>query len=296
VEDLESDIQAQGTLEPESVDTGTPQEDLGLGVGDSGEATPDGGTVSGIADLSRDQLEQKHSDLLRGFTQTSEEKGRIKAELDELRNWRGRVEQAIQDPDSLQLLLNRAKQARGEPIDNTPDTNPVEAVAEKYGIETDFATAILGFMRDSGFLERTDPRLRSAEEAITMFSQNHLDSEWRDIAQQFPGADNFKDRVFDMLRSTQNSIPMEQALHAVSQGQLAAAKARTKLDAEIKEKAKAQLPSGAPRTEPPPRTPASRTNVMGEEHRYKKDPAAAFFDSAKEQSIDLDALFKRKNW
>ena len=291
---LESDEGTQGTLDLESAGAGTPElQDLDAQVGDSGEPLPDGDIVGGIDGLSRDELAQKYSSLLRGYTGASEEKSKLKAEVETLQGRQSQIESALQDPDTVQIILNKAKQLHGDPNgDTSAQINP-EMTGEEFGLEPDFAKAIAGFMGKMGFVHRDDPRLRQAEDALGQFAQHHLDSQWTQIEKSFPGASKFQSKALEIMRASGNSISLEDALHAASQGNLAASKATAAIARETQEKARAQLPHGVPETTPP-RTPSSSHG--GEVPKYKKDPARAFFDSAKEKNIDLDALFGRKSW
>ena len=286
--DLESDTTTQDNPALASSETeGTPAGALD-GVGDASITSPDGeSNAVDVATLSHPELLQKHQDLLRGFTGKAEEAARQREKVEGLEANIHQMHTVMQDPDLVEGLLNKIRKSGG----GSEDALSIEQVAEQAGFEPEFAVALNKYLDMNGYVRGTDPAVREMRDAMGILTQRTVDSEWSTVAKRYPGADSYQNKVYDLMRVAGSNLSMESALHAVSEGKLAAAQAQSAIKSDAESKAKAQLTQTT--SNAPPRTPV-HPSVNGRD--YKKRPADAFEDAAQDLGIDLNKVFGRKTW
>lgn len=278
----------QVTETPVETEVVDPEAGIPEGAPSEGTPTEEHSGTPDFGQLDDQGKADQYAHALRGLTEKAQENAQLKQQMDDLRGKMEQMQQAVQDPATLKYLMDRA-QPNGEAA---PTQLPPDQLAQELGMED---ASLIEFMdrytQARGLMRRDDPTLQQGLQQLNSLQQTSVQSQWAQVAGQYEGADKFQNQVLDLIHKTGGALSMDQALHAVSGGQL-----RSK-SAILEAKKAAQLARPAPARNEEARdvNPVTANNgTPGVNGHLHEDPRRAFRAAAKEQGIDLNKLFGTK--
>ena len=192
-------------------------------------------------------LQGRYKDAVKGIHEKGQEATQLQKESQLLQQQIEQLKAGLQDPNTLQTLLDHANRVNGAPaIKSQPTAEELESLT---GLDEPMQKAFDTYLEARGYVRGDDPLLQKYQGLIDGFASDKATSSWQVLADKYPDAERHKQQVVKMLQVANDAgvgMTLEQAYHGVTNGASAAKAAETKLRGTTQQKVQAQLPrSGA---------------------------------------------------